>query len=892
MTSNRFSLARLSISSDPLGLLPGTAARTAPRLVLWSRAIANEGWWITFTTFLTFWALAGDDLKFIVCEAPADIYFNCIVLVCLVIFFVEILFSCLGRDDYFLSFFFLLDIVSTTTLLLDLSWVSDVILNAMGADNARTSKAARLGAKMGRLVRVIRLVRILKLYNAVVQGRKSMKTASPGEEELDEEWADADIEKGKRQSNKESRVGRKLSEITTRRVIILVLVMLVVMPFLQSEDFSKEPLSAHYGANLVWEHLWSGSAEFEAEMLRYLYYHNWFARRGYCGNHECAEVYLSHVFWFGIQGSDALTVERASQNMAISMDAVDAWVENTSEQNFVYNYGYMPRWAQLEIAKNWTQQCHSDGVFRLGRSLLSQAAFPVICPTDLRLLEYAMYWPLDMPVEADPILVFFFDLRPFRKQEAGYSLATTGFVCVVLCSASLSFAQDANRLVLRPVENMIKRVEAIRDEPLVALKMADEVFRAEEFSKARQRRRRKENLKRVAVETFANTLGKTQEPMETLILENTIIKLGSLLALGFGEAGANIIGHNMRGADSAGVNVMVPGTRVESILGVARIRDFSVATEVLQAKIMTFVNQIAEIVHGVVNEYCGATNKNNGEMFLIVWRVDPSEKPAARTAEMSIVAFAKVVAAVHRSSTLATYRYHPGLQQRLGKGCRVSVSFGLHSGWAIEGAVGSEFKIDASYLSPNVTLAMSVERATLTYDVPILAAESVVSGCTRGIASKCRRIDNVLITGCTSPMHLFSVDLDVMAATVDERLPKIKWSTRERFKARQFLEAEKLRNLDLGLDMAVVFEQDPTISAMRRRYTTDFVERYNMGFQNYVEGEWSVAGRMLQQVLEYFEDGPALELLRFMKVPFHFTAPPTWTGTRELQTSSDDFVTL
>ena len=32
---------------------------------------------------------------------------------------------------------------------------------------------------------------------------------------------------------------------------------------------------------------------------------------------------------------------------------------------------------------------------------------------------------------------------------------------------------------------------------------------------------------------------------------------------------------------------------------------------------------------------------------------------------------------------------------------RVNLSFGLHAGWAIEGAVGSEFKIDASYVSPN-----------------------------------------------------------------------------------------------------------------------------------------------------------------------------------------------
>lgn len=36
---------------------------------------------------------------------------------------------------------------------------------------------------------------------------------------------------------------------------------------------------------------------------------------------------------------------------------------------------------------------------------------------------------------------------------------------------------------------------------------------------------------------------------------------------------------------------------------------------------------------------------------------------------------------------------------------RVNMGFGLHQGWAIEGAIGSDFKIDASYLSPNVNMA-------------------------------------------------------------------------------------------------------------------------------------------------------------------------------------------
>ncbi len=43
-----------------------------------------------------------------------------------------------------------------------------------------------------------------------------------------------------------------------------------------------------------------------------------------------------------------------------------------------------------------------------------------------------------------------------------------------------------------------------------------------------------------------------KEPMETVILEKTIIKLGGLLVLGFGEAGAEIIGQNLSKSDSAG----------------------------------------------------------------------------------------------------------------------------------------------------------------------------------------------------------------------------------------------------------------------------------------------------------------------------------------------------
>ena len=53
-------------------------------------------------------------------------------------------------------------------------------------------------------------------------------------------------------------------------------------------------------------------------------------------------------------------------------------------------------------------------------------------------------------------------------------------------------------------------------------------------------------------------------------------------------------------------------------------------------------------------------------------------------------------------------------------GYKLMMGFGLHVGWAIEGMIGSNFKIEASYLSPNVNIAARLEAATKQYGVTVL----------------------------------------------------------------------------------------------------------------------------------------------------------------------------
>jgi len=254
----------------------------------------------------------------------------------------------------------------------------------------------------------------------------------------------------------------------------------------------------------------------------------------------------------------------------------------------------------------------------------------------------------------------------------------------------------------------------------------------------------------------------------------------------------------------------------------------------------------------------------------------------ARAADMAAMSFAKILGAVHRAPVLAAYRAHPRLQQRLGTGTRVNITFGLHSGWAIEGAVGSEFKIDASYLSPNVSLTNNIETATRVYQVPILISQAVADQMSPVMFEKCRLIDRVLMKGSALPLRLYCLDLDYLALAVDPpRDPNMKWNLRERFKARQFLEVEKQRKLEA--EIADEFKNAKDLQRMRRRYTNGFLQMFHMGFQNYINGEWQVAKRFLTNaIINEMHDGPSKALLLFMKEPHHFQAPPNWQGIRSL----------
>ena len=62
-------------------------------------------------------------------------------------------------------------------------------------------------------------------------------------------------------------------------------------------------------------------------------------------------------------------------------------------------------------------------------------------------------------------------------------------------------------------------------------------------------------------------------------------------------------------------------------------------------------------------------------------------------------------------------------------------------GWTVQGAIGSDNKIDASYLSPNLQIAYRLEELTQFYDMQILLSEPLYNLMSLKARNTLRKID-------------------------------------------------------------------------------------------------------------------------------------------------------
>jgi len=84
----------------------------------------------------------------------------------------------------------------------------------------------------------------------------------------------------------------------------------------------------------------------------------------------------------------------------------------------------------------------------------------------------------------------------------------------------------------------------------------------------------------------------------------------------------------------------------------------------------------------------------------------------------------------------------------------------MHYGWAIEGAIGSDYKIDASYLSPHFHLVNRLESLCNEYDVNLIISENIYTLFSLKAKNSLRKIDVILMNEIKDPKVKISQIID------------------------------------------------------------------------------------------------------------------------------------
>jgi hypothetical protein len=230
-----------------------------PKMIACMNKVLENGVYITFMMIVTLYALFGDDFRTILVPKSGDPIFWSITVIAMFLFLVELVMASIAQKDYFMGFYFWLDLVATISLITDIGWIYNEMTGGgdIDADNAsqasslaRAGRSARIGTRAGRIVRLVRLIRIVKLY------KHASKALAKDHKDADDDLSKEELEQIQSANEaqdvpSESHVGQKLSDLTTRRVIVIVLIMMFSIPVLSLDTYRDEPNSFQYGLQLI-----------------------------------------------------------------------------------------------------------------------------------------------------------------------------------------------------------------------------------------------------------------------------------------------------------------------------------------------------------------------------------------------------------------------------------------------------------------------------------------------------------------------------------------------------------------------------------------------------------------------------------------------------------------
>ena len=487
-------------------------------------------------------------------------------------------------------------------------------------------------------------------------------------------------------------------------------------------------------------------------------------------------------------------------------------------------------------------------------------------------------------------VVIYHSILHDSQLSAILNICKTIFIMILIVFGAVVFENDTKKLVLDPLEIMIEIVEMVEQDPIIA-KNAENLksgIKSQILSYERQNLKKKDR--------------DIEDNYEVVMIKNSIVKISSLLAICFGEAGGDIIKQNLeKGKD---FNPMLVGKKKQAIFGFCDIRQFPIVNDALQERTMIYCNQISEIVHSSIDRFAGATNKNIGDSYLSAWRFSEKvedkdgvikavevpiicgDKKTMNIADQSILGFLQIIIKINSDADILAYKTdpdiiaHPELHNY-----KVKMGFGLHIGWGIEGAIGSMNKIDASYLSPNVNISARLKEATKQYGVFILISGELFDLCSPDIKNICRLVDIVAVKGSINPVRMYTIDVNIFNLPKDNTTKP--HSTKKRYE--RFMKIKKLIQMESKKHESLtkyVLSTKYFKRLLTLRRSPSFLPSFEKAMDYYIKGEWIKAGDLFAKCNELDPyDGPTKTIYSFIQSQNFMSekeGEDAWKGYRAL----------
>jgi hypothetical protein len=449
---------RVSFPSPKANRVPILATGTACVASLWKPEVKERLARVVSSTPVallmfaaTLYGLFAPDVRLAAFPASADNAFSSMALVVVSLFLVEVAARCVVQPGYAFTFNFWLDIVSALSLLPDVQWLWDGMFrsstSAQSIAVVRAARASRVGTRAGRVVRLLRLVRLLSIvfkdYERRRTAQQRLRNHTPGKRENTVRRSIGSTRKGDAsslhlvQEVNESRLKRThsnaavaggkpavtmqepsdlakaMADLTTRRVILLVVLVVLLLPVFQASLYVEKVTMDSNALETV--HRYSflrDPALFDEYFRRYV----------------TSSSGLVHISVQGVSDAEVKALLAA----AGGFDHSD--YHELGDVDTVFR--------DAEVVDIEVSGCFlTDG----SRDLYTTRT----CTT-------TAVW----------------SQRPLVRFRATLSVLKTLYILIILCGGALMFMHDTEELVTRPIERVVHMVRALAERPddsLVAL---------------------------------------------------------------------------------------------------------------------------------------------------------------------------------------------------------------------------------------------------------------------------------------------------------------------------------------------------------------------------------------------------------------------------------------